>query len=180
MDEARPTMIDAWDRLVADRDRWRVRARWWRALYHRAGSDRDQLKTTVAGRFLIERDRLRQEVAEQHVFVDYYRGAWEREAEIAVGHATRLLWLRRLFFAANRDRRFAWEELKRENGLHVAARNERNELRAVIAEYQRAYHVLDHDIDSEDVDFIGPQFLAYKNAQAALLDMPTADPEEPT
>lgn len=59
MDEARPTMMDTWERLGADRDRWRTRARWWRALYQRARHDEEQRQTTFAGRVLIQRDEAR-------------------------------------------------------------------------------------------------------------------------
>lgn len=59
MDEARPTLMDAWEQLGGDRDRWRTRARWWRALYERARHDNEQLQTTFAGRVLIERDEAR-------------------------------------------------------------------------------------------------------------------------
>lgn len=59
MDEARPTLMDAWEQLGADRDRWRTRARWWRALCQRARHDKEQLQTTFAGRVLIERDEAR-------------------------------------------------------------------------------------------------------------------------
>lgn len=42
----------------------------------------------------------------------------------------RARWLKRVFIEANRDRRFAWGELRRENDQHVKAKLERDALRA--------------------------------------------------
>lgn len=58
--------------------------------------------------------------------------------------------------------------------------DERDRLRAVVAAYQRAYHVLDHAFDDDDVDSVGPQYRDWKAAQMALLDTPTGDGKEGT
>lgn len=58
---------------------------------------------------------------------------------------------------------------------HEQVKAERDRLRAVVARYQRTYHVLDHALDDNDVDSVDAQFDDWKAAQAALLDTPTGD-----
>lgn len=87
--------------------------------------------------------------------------------------------------AAERDRlREQYDEVVGHNNefartcaAHVA---ERDRLRAVVAEYQRTHHALDHALDDDQVDDAMPAMREWQAAQQALLDMPTGDAKEGT
>lgn len=53
--------------------------------------------------------------------------------------------------------------------------DDRDRLRTAVAAYQRAYHALDHAVGD-----VGPQYRDWKAAQAVLLELSTADPQEAT
>lgn len=57
---------------------------------------------------------------------------------------------------------------------------ERDRLRAVVAEFQRTYHALDHALDDDSVEGVTVQVHEWNAARDALLDTPTADVKEAT